>query len=131
MIHIWNTSVNRRFKSLIKIQPVLKIRKILLLDLILTNSPYSFQNSCVIETGLSDFHKMIVSVMKITFQKLKPRIAPYRDYQFSNNNFRKKLLENLSLENINTNSNGLKKFLQICMNTFDQMAPRKKIHTWQ
>ena len=131
MIHIWNISVNRRFKSLIKIQPVLKIRKILLLDLILTNSPYSFQNSCVIETGLSDFHKMIVSVMKITFQKLKPRIAPYRDYQFSNNNFRKKLLENLSLENINTNSNGLKKFLQICMNTFDQMAPRKKIHTWQ
>ena len=40
--------------------------------LILANSPYSFQNSCVIETGPSDFHKMIVSVMKITFQKLKP-----------------------------------------------------------
>ena len=29
-------------------------------DLILTNIPYSFQNSCVIETGLSDFHEMIV-----------------------------------------------------------------------
>ena len=29
-------------------------------DLILTNCPRSFQNSCVIETGLSDFHKMIV-----------------------------------------------------------------------
>ena len=42
------------------------------IDLILANSPYSFQNSCVIETGPSDFHKMIVSVMKITFQKLKP-----------------------------------------------------------
>ena len=35
------------------------------IDLILTNSPYSFQNSCVIETGLSDFQKMIV--MKITY----------------------------------------------------------------
>ena len=98
----------------------------------LTNSPYSFQFSCVIETDLSDFHKMIVLVMKTTFQKLKPRIIQYRDYtQFSNENFRKKLLENLSLENINTSSNGLENFIQICMNTLDQMAPRKKIHTWQ
>ena len=65
--------------------------------------------------------------MKTTFQKLKPRIVQYRDYtQFSNDNFRKKLLEKLCLENINTNSNGLAKFLQICMNTLDQMAPRKK-----
>ena len=32
------------------------------IDLILTNSPYSFQNSCVIETGLLDFHRMTVSV---------------------------------------------------------------------
>ena len=28
------------------------------IDLILTNSPYSFQNSCVIEAGLSDFYMM-------------------------------------------------------------------------
>ena len=65
--------------------------------------------------------------MKITFQKLKPRIVQYRNYaQFSNDNFRKKLPENFSLENVNTNSNGLEKFLQICMNTLDQMAQRKK-----
>ena len=38
----------------------------------------------------------------------------------------KKFLENLSLENINANSNGLEKFLQICMNTLDEMAIRKK-----
>ena len=31
------------------------------IDLILTNSPRFFQNSCTIETGLSDFHKMMVS----------------------------------------------------------------------
>ena len=35
--------------------------------------------------------------MKITFQKLKPKTVQDRDYiQFSNDNFRKKLLENLS-----------------------------------
>ena len=30
-------------------------------DLILTNNLRSFQNSCVIETGLSDFHRMVVT----------------------------------------------------------------------
>ena len=29
------------------------------IDLILTNCPGSFQNSCVIETGLSDFRKIL------------------------------------------------------------------------
>ena len=95
------------------------------IDLILTNSPYSFQNFCVIETGLSNFQKVIS--YKNYILKLKPRIVRYRDYtEFSNDNFRKKLLENLYLGNINTNSNGLEKFDQICINTLDQMPPRKK-----
>ena len=34
-------------------------------DVILKNSLESFQNYCVIEAGLSDFHKMIVTVMNI------------------------------------------------------------------
>ena len=38
-----------------------------------------------------------------------------------------KNLQNLCLENINTNSNGLEKFNQICMNTLDQIPPIKKI----
>ena len=38
------------------------------IDLILTNSPYSFQNSYVVETGLSDFHKMTVTVMKTAYE---------------------------------------------------------------
>ena len=63
---------------------------------------------------------MVVSVIKTTFQKLKPRIVQYRDYtQFSNDNFKKEILETLSLENINTKSNGLEKYLQIPMNTLD------------
>ena len=36
------------------------------IDLILTNCPGSFQNSCAIETALSDFHKLVVTVMKTT-----------------------------------------------------------------
>ena len=32
------------------------------------NSLSSFQNSCAIETGLSDFHMMTITVMKTTFR---------------------------------------------------------------
>ena len=35
------------------------------IDLILTNRPRSFQDSTVVETGLSGFHKMCVTVMKM------------------------------------------------------------------
>ena len=38
------------------------------IDLILTNRPLSFQNTNVMETGLSDFHKLTLTVMKSTFQ---------------------------------------------------------------
>ena len=31
------------------------------IDLILTNKPKSFQNACITETGLSDFHKLILT----------------------------------------------------------------------
>ena len=44
------------------------------IDLILTNNPLSFQNSCVIEIVLSDFHRMVVTVMKTSFERLKPRV---------------------------------------------------------
>ena len=43
------------------------------IDLFLTNSPNSFQNSSVVETDLSDFHRMIVTVMRTSFQRLPPR----------------------------------------------------------
>ena len=33
------------------------------IDLMLTNSPKSFQNSYAIKTGLSDFHKMILLLL--------------------------------------------------------------------
>ena len=36
------------------------------IDLVLTNCPRSFQNSCVLETGLSGTLKMMVTVMETT-----------------------------------------------------------------
>ena len=97
------------------------------IDLVLTNNPNSFQNLGVIETGLSDFHKMAVTVMKTTFEELKPNILHYRDYrEFSNDKFRENLISRLSTENIRVDCNGMEKFLQIYIKTLDEVAPQKK-----
>ena len=50
------------------------------IDLILTNRPKSFQSTCVIETGLSDFHRMTVSVLKMHFKKLPPKVITYSNF---------------------------------------------------
>ena len=58
------------------------------IDLILPNRPKSFQSTCVTETGLSDFHRMIAAVLKMHFRKLPPRIISYRDFSnYHNANF--------------------------------------------
>ena len=55
-----------------------------LIDIILTNRPRSFKNSVAIETGLSDHHKMVVTVLKCDFVHIQPKTIHYRDYhQFS------------------------------------------------
>ena len=77
-------------------------------DLIITNKPRSVQNSCTFETGLSDFHKMILTILKSSFLKQKPRVLNYRNYKFFNNTlFRDQVLNkprNSNFQNI------LKKF---------------------
>ena len=68
------------------------------IDLIPTNVPRSFQTTCVIETGLSDFRLMTLTLMRKSFiNKLKPRVINYRPYKyFSNDAFKESLLEKLS-----------------------------------
>ena len=92
-------------------------------DLFITNSYRSFQNTTIVSTGLSDFHKMIITVMKTTFPKAKPKIVFYRDYKkFEEAKFRNDLrleLQNKSVENY-------EKFEQIFLNVLDKHAPSKK-----
>ena len=97
------------------------------MDLILTNVPRSFQSTCVIETGLSDFHLMTLTVMKKSFKKFQPRIINYRSYKhFSNNTFRKDLIDKLSNEELVINDDGLKRFCELSINILNKHAPRKK-----
>ena len=49
------------------------------IDLLLKDFPKCFQDSCVIEKGLFDFHKMVVTMMKSNFRKLESKIINYRN----------------------------------------------------
>ena len=72
-------------------------------DLILTNGPRSFQNSCVIVTGLPDFHKMVTTVMKTTFRKIEPKVIKYGDYNFFCNDTFWESLQNIVSQNLKSN----------------------------
>ena len=51
------------------------------IDVILTNKKRLFKNSGTIETGVSDFHKMVLTMLREQFKKLKPIQITYRDYR--------------------------------------------------
>ena len=96
-------------------------------DLILTNRPGSFQNSCVIETGLSDFQKMIVTVMKTSYWKIEPRVINYRNYKsFSYEKFRESLLENLKGKLSGNSDQSFSNFINPSNTVSDKQLPQKK-----
>ena len=70
------------------------------IDLFITNSPLSFQNTIAVSNGLSDFHKMVITVMKMSFKKYSPIERHYRNYKYfdrteSKNNLNEKLREGI------------------------------------
>ena len=75
------------------------------IDVMLTNRKNSFESSMTVETGLSDVHKMTVTVMKKYYKKIEPITVNYRDYKtFDGDKFRNDLknilrnTESLSLD---------------------------------
>ena len=52
-----------------------------LVDLLLLNIPLSIQEAHVKETGLSDYHKLITTFLKIYFSGLRPKVLSYRNYK--------------------------------------------------
>ena len=95
------------------------------IDLILTNRPKSFQNTTLVDTGLSDFHKLTITILKTHFKKAPPKIISYRDYKnYSSHSFRKDLEEKLPLYVIYQISND--EFIDQFMHIFENHAPLKK-----
>ena len=96
-----------------------------LIDLILTNKPKNFHQSKVIETGLSDHHKMTVSVLKTFFKKQAPTCIKYRDYKnFNRILFHTELSEKLNAMDANCSSYAL--FETIFMEQLNIFAPMKE-----
>ena len=94
------------------------------IDLILTNSPRSFQYSCVFQTGLSDFRKLTTTVLKQYFPKPKPKIVNYRDYRnFRIDEFRAEL-DNEILK-LDINNIEYQHLLNIFIEILNKHAPMK------
>ena len=93
------------------------------IDHFITNSYQSFQNTKAIATGLSDFHKMVVTVSKNTFAKSSPKIITYRNYKkFDEKSFKSDLQECL---NLNSNDH-YSDFESVFIETLNKHAPIKK-----
>ena len=93
------------------------------IDIMLTNKKLSFQNSTTVETGLSDFHKMTVTVMKRFFKKKEPVTIEYRDMKkFDGMKFREDIRNKLERKgDVNIDD-----FKIIFQTVWDSHAPVKK-----
>ena len=81
----------------------------------------------VIESGLSDFHKLTVSVLKTAFKKEPPNIISYRNYKnYSPVNFREELNQCFSENDIASISND--DFVTIVAKIFNKHAPIRYKH---
>ena len=91
----------------------------------LTNKQERFLKAKTVETGLSDFHKMVAFVFKTSFKKQKPKTATYRDCKhFDNEKFRESLVTSFSMgKNISYDA-----FENLILKTLGKMAPIKQKH---
>ena len=68
-------------KNIIKCKTCFKTLEGTSIDVLLTNRPRSFQKTSILETGLSDYHKMILSAFRSYFAKIPPKLIEYRNYK--------------------------------------------------
>ena len=81
------------------------------IDLVLTKLPRMFQITCVLETRLSDFHLMAVTIMRKNVKKMRPRVINcWSCRDFSKGRFRGSLINNLSNKVFVNKDGGLQNF---------------------
>ena len=94
------------------------------IDLFLTNSSKSFEKCLTLETGISDFHKLIITILKVKPDKLSPRIIKYRD----DKNLESKAFDNrlnVSLKDFDMNNFSFNELKTIFMELLNKVAPLK------
>ena len=94
------------------------------IDLFLTNSSKSFKKCFTLETGMSDFDKLIITILKVKPDKLSPRIIKYRDDKnFKNKAFNNKL--QVSLKNFDMNKSSFIELKTIFIELLNKVASLK------
>lgn len=102
-----------------------KPRKTICIDLILTNSSTSFQKTITFEMELSDFHELVVRVLKLYFPKQKPKFVLYQAYKpFCNYSFRTEL--ECELSKLDICDTGYDRFLHFLQKSWINTRPWKK-----
>ena len=95
------------------------------IDLFLTNCARSFHKTCVFETGLSDFHKLVVTILRSKVESLPPKIISYRTYkQFNEGKFKDLFLSYLNELEMSDLSADV--FKITFLNALNSFAPVKK-----
>ena len=94
-------------------------------DLFLANSPRSFQNTQTTETGLSNFHKLVVTILKMCLSNNQPNVISYRDDKnFDNSRFSEELLSEIKkLGPLNKN---ISIFHNVCIEVLEKYASEKQ-----
>ena len=92
-------------------------------NLFLTNDSSYFQNTKTFITGLSEFHKLVTKMLKMSFPKDKPLQINYRKYKHINEY---SFNEDLKVTSSNTNIQICKEFEETFMNLPGHHAPLKK-----
>ena len=95
------------------------------IDVILTNNKEYFANNSAIETGISDHHKMVITVPRVYVKKNAPITINYRSYKiFDISQFRNNLKENL--ETFDNNNLTYEDFERVFMRMINWYAPMKE-----
>ena len=92
------------------------------IDLFITNRSKYFQNTSTIETGISDFHKLVVTVLKMFYKKKKPKIIQYRNYKTFNKQLFRIELEKKSAK-IDLDNAELAEFHNYFLSVLNKHAP--------
>ena len=67
------------------------------IDLLITNSNFSFMQVNRFETGLSDHHHMIYAILKTKFEKFKPKKSIYHNFkQYDGDQFKLDIFNSMS-----------------------------------
>ena len=96
------------------------------IDLFLTNTIRSLQETQLFETELSDFHKLLMVVLKSTFPKSTPQKITCRSYKLFKRLLRDDLNYLLSKENMTLEFTSLTNFTKIFIETLNKHALKKK-----